>query len=703
MSVVYKNKQGELKKIAGYLTQKVNARWFLCTRREEDGQEYYDVPEDQTKDYFANISPYTVYSFGFDEPNTTATPKLRFKGQVYDIMDLTGLEPEQLGIGQLKGVYQMFTQESEGDKTIYFIGDMHQDYDNITSTYGRQVQLGLLGVIEAGRIVFTVQDPETFIQYRTNLHKFFLAAHLPVVVPTFQSLDRTLKVAIEFGDTVYNMYNYMLGADTPLTIGDLMSTASYDPNVGFYFNFEATFFENSDLVGFAVIPPAIIALQLDDIIEDTDTVVSDISEDGTRLSIHLSASVVSKLARTLVTPMSPPATEQLVGISKTGTQMQFGLGDGLEVENGTVKLTSAGPFVSYTDEQTLTEEQKAQARANIGASAGSDQFDGKYTTLTEKPIMDTSSTISLTPVENETINGTIKLHKVSKTGAAKDLNVDDQHNFITSAEKQQIATNAQNITDLDADIATLESEKFDKAGGTVTGDTIFTQKVTVQDFIASSIKAMIANATEQQPFVVVMDNAGNATKRAINDLINDAGGSVVTVGGERQAIFEMNTKANQSALDAEVTARTNALVNVNTHLSTIDDQIVALNGAINTEAETRETEIENVQSALNTETTNRTTADTALSNRINNDATPHTTRALTLTVAGWSNKTQGITISGYNSAKLNTVVVDPASAIAWANAGVNATAESSTGITFTCSVVPTVALKFRVVSETVIS
>lgn len=127
MSLNYKNKNGEIRKIAGHLTQRVNARWFLCERTIEDDQEYYDVPEDQTKDYFEYISPYTIYSFGFDEPNTTTTPKLRFKNQVFDIMDLTSNEPSEVGEGQLMGVYQMFTQESAEDKTIYFIGDMHKD------------------------------------------------------------------------------------------------------------------------------------------------------------------------------------------------------------------------------------------------------------------------------------------------------------------------------------------------------------------------------------------------------------------------------------------------------------------------------------------------------------------------------------------------------------------------------------------------
>ena len=462
MSLIYKNKLGETKKIAGYLTQRVNARWFLCARVLEDGQEYYDVPEDQTKDYFVNISPYTVYSFGFDESNTTNTPKLRFKGEVYDIEDLTAIEPHQLGLGQLKGVYQMFTQESEGDKTIYFIGDMHQDYDNIEGIVGRTIQLGLDGVIEANKVVFTVNHPETYLSYRTNGREFFMNAHLPVVLSTIEALDRTMQVAIKFGDTVYNLYDYMLGDGVPLTIGHLMSTVSYSQEAGFFFNFKAIFIEKADIVGFGIIPPAIIAPQLDNIIQDTDTVVTDISADGTRIVINLAAPIVNKLAKVLVTPTSTPSKPELVAIGTDNTQQMIELADGLEIENNTLKLTPAVPYVSYTDAQTLTAEQQAQARANIGASAGGEAVIVNYSTdVTRKPIIDTSSTISLTPVENETINGTIKLHKVAKTGKASDLNIDDQHNFVTSDEKVQIATNKNDITEINTSLGTLETSLED--------------------------------------------------------------------------------------------------------------------------------------------------------------------------------------------------------------------------------------------------
>ena len=56
MSVYYKKKDGSIAKVAGHLTQRVNNRWFLCTRTLENGQEYYDVPDDQTKNYFVETN-----------------------------------------------------------------------------------------------------------------------------------------------------------------------------------------------------------------------------------------------------------------------------------------------------------------------------------------------------------------------------------------------------------------------------------------------------------------------------------------------------------------------------------------------------------------------------------------------------------------------------------------------------------------------
>lgn len=70
---------------------------------------------------------------------------------------------------------------------------------------------------------------------------------------------------------------------------------------------------------------------------------------------------------------------------------------------------------------------------------------------------------------------------------------------------------------------------------------------------------------------------------------------------------------------------------------------------------------------------------------------------LTLTVAGWSNNAQTVTFA-HDIGKRNTIDVEPASIKAWTAAGILATAETTSTITFECDTVPTADLSFRVTS-----
>lgn len=466
--------------------------------------------------------------------------------------------------------------------SIFNLTSQSYTFAQIEENIGKLIQLGMDGVIEANRIVFTVQDADSYMPYRTNLREFFITAHLPVVVPTFQSLDPTLPVAITFGDTVYNLYNYLLGADAPLTIGNLMSVATYNQATGFFFNFKATFFENSDIVGFAIIPPAVIAPQIEHIIEDSATVVTDLTPDGTKLSIHLSAEVVNKLAKVLVLPMTPPTHTEFVGINENGTQVMIDFDNGFVIENGTLKQTPLAPFVSYTDAQTLTEAQKAQARSNIGAGSGS--FTGQYADLQGKPTLNTANDTSLNPVANEEIDGNVNLHQISKTGKLADAITDADHTTLSEAQKSQIAQNQADISDLDSDIQAIQGDYFSKQGGHITGDVTIDASLTSQFITTGSLK-LVGNVTNvEQNYVLVTDTAGTVYKRAMNKVLDDIGGSTILVDGVRQDTFEMNNKANQSALEetasnlqaninAEVNARTSADQNLQQQITENHDDI----------------------------------------------------------------------------------------------------------------------------------
>ena len=68
--------------------------------------------------------------------------------------------------------------------------------------------------------------------------------------------------------------------------------------------------------------------------------------------------------------------------------------------------------------QTFTSEQQAQIRTNIGITSSGIS----YNELTDKPALNTVNSLSLAVSENESINGVINLHKISKTGKFSDLN-----------------------------------------------------------------------------------------------------------------------------------------------------------------------------------------------------------------------------------------------------------------------------------------
>lgn len=105
----------------------------------------------------------------------------------------------------------------------------------------------------------------------------------------------------------------------------------------------------------------------------------------------------------------------------------------------------------------------------------------------------------------------------------------------------------------------------------------------------------------------------------------------------------------------------------------------------------------------NTEGTNKYTFDGSGAKSIN--LTPGSIGAqakavsvvATLTVAGWSNKTQTVTVSGVTASNIVYVAPDSASHKDYADAEVICTAQAANQLTFTCENVPTTKLTVNVV------
>jgi hypothetical protein len=79
------------------------------------------------------------------------------------------------------------------------------------------------------------------------------------------------------------------------------------------------------------------------------------------------------------------------------------------------------------------------------------------------------------------------------------------------------------------------------------------------------------------------------------------------------------------------------------------------------------------------------------------DMQPTRSPLLTLTASGWTNNAQTVTFA-HDVSKRNSIDVEPASIKAWTAAGILATSETASTITFECDTVPTADLSFRVTS-----
>lgn len=135
-------------------------------------------------------------------------------------------------------------------------------------------------------------------------------------------------------------------------------------------------------------------------------------------------------------------------------------------------------YVSFTITQSLTETQKEQARENIGA--GNSGFDGSYTNLTDKPVLKTDNTTAQSPNASETINGTLNLHKVAKTGTASDL-----IGYNNLAQASSVTNLASRVTTAEGDIDTIE--------GKIPNQASTSNQLADKAFVNSSVQTATAN------------------------------------------------------------------------------------------------------------------------------------------------------------------------------------------------------------------
>ncbi len=153
----------------------------------------------------------------------------------------------------LELLFRGFVEINENGANYIYVDmddlDNYADKDYVELTAPKELFMGADGVEETNVYNFMVENADTFIDFRTNRTRFLLDLHLPVV----GALSLNKEVTITFGDTVYYLYNILKGNEH-VTIGDLKQVDKYNNATGYRFIFHATFFQNDDITGFAIIP-----------------------------------------------------------------------------------------------------------------------------------------------------------------------------------------------------------------------------------------------------------------------------------------------------------------------------------------------------------------------------------------------------------------------------------------------------------------
>lgn len=183
------------------------------------------------------------------------------------------------------------------------------------------------------------------------------------------------------------------------------------------------------------------AEQLASLVEDSETVVHMLNEDGSKVSFNLGAEQVAKIEQSLKLPLTNHRFS-VVGLDGLNEQTFFKIGDGLAIEDGRLKATNAG-------------------------------FDGDFNDLKNVPTA-SEGTKGLIQIASDldVVDGT----NTTKAINAKQLNdvkqeINDVADDVSTLQTDN-TTNKSNISTLQSKVSTLETQTAKQPAYSLSGTTL---------------------------------------------------------------------------------------------------------------------------------------------------------------------------------------------------------------------------------------
>ena len=114
MSVYRKDDNGNIKKIAGSLTQRINMHIFQTTHEfdTEKNEDNYIINESDAKPYISSIKDWTQYSINLSEPNESSNINIKLGSQTLKLINSV----KNIEIGTLNGVIQCHTEKLDNSE-----------------------------------------------------------------------------------------------------------------------------------------------------------------------------------------------------------------------------------------------------------------------------------------------------------------------------------------------------------------------------------------------------------------------------------------------------------------------------------------------------------------------------------------------------------------------------------------------------------